>query len=57
MASVQLEDKHNKYGELNKKYDLTDESDKYELYRNFLGLATGGGGTVGPLTEYSQNDV
>ena len=57
VASVQLENINNKYGELNKKCDLTDESDIYELYRNFVGWATGGGGTVGPLTEYSQNDV
>ena len=57
MASVQLENINNKYGELNKKYDLTDGSDKYKLYRNLVGWVTGGGGTVGPLTEYSQNDV
>ena len=57
VVSVQLENINNKYGELNKKYDLTDESDKYELYRNFVGWATCGSGMVGPLTEYSQNDV
>ena len=57
VASVQLENINNKYGELNKKYDLTDEHDKYKLYKNFVGWATGGGSTVGPVTEYSQNDV
>ena len=57
VVSVQLENKNNKYGELNKKYDLTDESDKFKLYRNFVGWPTCGSGMVGPLTEYSQNDV
>ena len=57
VASVQLENLNNKYGELNKKYDLTDEYDKYEMYRNFVVWATGGGSSVGPLTENSNNDV
>ena len=57
VASVQLENLNNKYGELKKKYDLTDEHDKYEMYRNFVAWATGGGSSVGPLTEYSNNDV
>ena len=57
VASVQLENLNNKYSELDKKYDLIEEHDKYELYRNFVAWATGGGSSVGPLTEYSQNDV
>ena len=57
VASVQLENLNNKYGELNKKYDLTDEHDKYEMYRNFVAWAKGGSSGVGPLTEYSNNDV
>ena len=41
VASVQLENLNNKYRELDKKYDLTEEHDKYELYRNFVAWATG----------------
>ena len=40
VASIQLENLNNKYGELNKKFEVT-----------------GGGSSVGPLTEYSNNDV
>ena len=57
IGSIQLENLNNKYGELNKKYDLTDEHDKYEMYRNFVAWAAGGGSSVGPLTEYSKNEV
>ena len=57
ITSVQLENINNKYGELNKKYDLTDEHDKYEMCRNSVAWATGQGSSVGPLTEYSQNKI
>ena len=57
ISSVQLENLNNKYGELNKKYDLTEEHDKYEMYRNFVAWVTQGGSSVGPLTEYSQNEI
>ena len=33
IGSVQLENLNNKYGEINRKYDLTDEHDKYLMYR------------------------
>ena len=56
-ASVQLENLNNKCGELNKKYDLTDEHDKYMMYRNFVAWATGQGVSVGPLTQYANNDI
>ena len=36
IGSVQLKNLNNKYGEINKKYDLTDEHDKYMMYRNFV---------------------
>ena len=57
IGSIQLENLNNKYEELNKKYDLTDEHDKNEMYRNFVAWAAGGGSSVGPLTEYSKNEV
>ena len=57
ITSVQLENINNKYRELNKKYDLIDKHNKYEIYRNFVAWATGGGSSVGPLTEYSQNEI
>ena len=41
IGSIQLENLNNKYGEINKKYDLTDEHDKYIMYRNFVAWATG----------------
>ena len=56
-GSIQLENLNNKYGEINKKYDLTDEHDKYLMYRNFVGWATGQGCTVGPLTQYANNEI
>ena len=40
IGSVQLENLNNKYGEINRKYDLTDEPDKYLMYRNFVACAT-----------------
>ena len=57
VASIQLENLNNKYGELHKTFDLRNEHDKYEMYRNFVAWAMGGGSSVGPLTEYSNNDV
>ena len=57
VASIQLENLNNKYGELHEKFDLRNERDKYEMYRNFVAWAMGGGSSVGPLTEYSNNDV
>ena len=57
IGSVQLEDLNNKYGEINKKYDLTDEHDRYMMYRNFVPWATGQGSSVGPLTQYANNDI
>ena len=56
ITSVQLENL-NKYGEINKKYDLTEEHDKYFMYRNFVGWATSQGCTVGPLTQYANNEI
>ena len=56
-GSVQLENLNNKYGEINKKYDLTDEHNKYMMYRNFVAWATGQGSSVGPLTQYANNDI
>ena len=57
IASIQLENLNNKYGELNKKFGLTSKHDKYEMYRHFVAWATGGGSSVGSLTEYSDNEV
>ena len=57
IASVQLENLNNKYGEINKKYDLTDEHDRYMMYRNFVAWATGNGCSVGPLTQYANNKI
>ena len=57
ISTVQLENLNNKYGEINRKYDLTDEHDKYLMYRNFVGWATGQGCTVGPLTQYANNEI
>ena len=56
-SSVQLENLNNKYGEINKKYDLTDEHNKYMMYRNFVAWATGQGSSVGPLTQYANNEI
>ena len=56
-ASVQLENLNNKYGEINKKYDLTDEHDKCIMCRNFVAWATGQGSSVGPLTQYANNGI
>ena len=57
ISSIQLENLNNKYGEINRKYDLTEEHDKYLMYRNFVGWATGQGCTVGPLTQYTNNEI
>ena len=57
IASVQLENSTNKYGEINKKYDLTDEHDKYIMYRNFVAWATKKGSSVGPLTQYKDDSI
>ena len=57
ITTVQLENLNNKYGEINRKYDLTEEHDKYLMYRNFVGWATGQGCTVGPLTQYANNEI
>ena len=57
IATVQLENLNNKYGEINRKYDLTEEHDKYLMYRNFVGWATRQGCTVGPLTQYANNEI
>ena len=42
---------------MNKKYDLTDEHDKYMLYRYFVAWATSVGSSVSPLLEYANNEV
>ena len=57
ITSVQLENLNNRYGEINRKYDLTDEHDKYLMYKNFVGWATEQGCTVGPLTQYANNEI
>ena len=57
IGSVQLENLNNKYGELNRKYDLTDEHNKYLMYRYFVAWATGGGPSVGPLSQFAHNPV
>ena len=36
---------------------MTDEHDKYLMYKNFVGWATGQGCTVGPLTQYANNEI
>ena len=36
---------------------MTEEHDKYLMYRNFVGWATGQGCTVGPLTQYANNEI
>ena len=56
IGSVQLENLNNKYGEINRIYDLTDEHGKYLMYRNFVAWATGGS-SVGPLTQFAKNPV
>ena len=56
IGSVQLENLNNKYGEINRIYDLTDEHGKYLMYRNFVAWATGGS-SVGPLTQFANNPV
>ena len=57
IGSVQLENLNNKYGELNRKYDLPDEHDKYLMYRYFVAWAMGGGPSVGPLSQFAHNPV
>ena len=57
IGSVQLENLNNKYGELNRKYDLTNEHNKYLMYRYFVAWATGGGPSVGPLSQFAHNPV
>ena len=36
---------------------MTDEHDKYLMYKNFVRWATGQGCTVGPLTQYANNEI
>ena len=36
---------------------MTEEHDKYLINRNFVGWATGQGCTVGPLTQYANNEI
>ena len=57
IGSIQLENLNNKYGEINKKYNMTDELDRYMMYRNFVAWATGQGSSVGSLTQYANNDI
>ena len=57
IASVQLEHLNNKYGEINKKYYLTDEHDRYIMHRNFVAWATKKGSSVGPLTQYKDDHI
>ena len=57
IGSFQLENLNNKYGELNRKYDLNDEHDKYLMSRYFVAWATGGGRSVGPLSQFAHNPV
>ena len=57
VGSVQLENLNNKYGELNRKYDLTEEHDKHLMYKYFVAWATGGGSSVGPLSQYANNPI
>ena len=57
VTSVQLESLNNKYREINKNYDLTEDHDKYMMYRNFAAWATGQGSSVGPLTQYANNEI
>ena len=57
IASLQLENLNNKYGEINKKYDLTDEHDKCIMYRNFVAWATKKGSSFGPLTQYKDDPI
>ena len=57
IGSVQLENLNNKYGEFNKKYDLTDEHDAYIMYRNFFAWSTNKGSSVGPLTQYANDPI
>ena len=56
MRSIQLENLNNKYGEINRKYDLTDKHDKYLMYRNFVAWVTQGP-SVGLLTQFANNPV
>ena len=57
IGSVQLENLNNKYGEINRKYDLTDEHDQYLMYRYFVAWATSGGSSVGPLSQFANNPI
>ena len=36
---------------------MTEEHDKYLIYKNFAGWATGQGCTVDPLTQYANNEI
>ena len=36
---------------------MTDEDDKYLMYKNFVGWSTGQECTVGPLTQYANNEI
>ena len=57
IGSVQSENLNNKYGEINRKYDLTDEHDKHIMYKYFVAWAAGGGPSVGPLSQYENNPI
>ena len=57
IANVQLENLNNKYGEINTKFNLTDEHDMYIMYRNFAAWATKKGSSVGPLTQYKDDPI
>ena len=57
IGSIQLENLNNKYGEINRKYDLTDEHDKHIMYKYFVAWATGGDPSVGPLSQYANNPI
>ena len=41
---------------MNRKYDLTDEHEKYLMYRNFVAWVTGGL-SVGSLTQFANNPI
>ena len=57
IGSVQLENLNNKYDEINRKYDLTDEHDAYIMHRNFIAWSTDKGSSVGPLTQYPNDPI
>ena len=36
---------------------MTDEHDRYMMYRNFVAWATGNGSSVGPLIQYANDEI